>query len=242
MTNDETKTAPVAAGETANAASETANDSASASANGSPAILLGRHHDITGFASTDPTRAVLNGVHYNAKKRVLEATDGRVAVRVPVCERADEFPPTKAGGAAMPDAIIPTAAFKRALANVPARNTLPVLDYVRVAGDGERITMTATDLDTEQAVTAKAIDGRYPDLDQVWPTAAPTLSIVLASGLLKRIAEYADRHGKETGKPGCAITFEFTGALEPVRFGFELENALGESVRAEGVLMPIRLT
>lgn len=241
MTNDETKTAPVAAGESAaNAANDGANAPAEQTTN--PAILLGRHHDITGFASTDASRFVLNGVHYNAKKRVLEATDGRVAVRVPVCEQAAEFPPTKAGGETLPDAIIPTAAFKRALANVPARTTLPVLDYVRVAGSGERVTMTATDLDTEQAVTAKTIEGRFPDLDQVWPTKAPTLRIALASGLLKRISEYAERHGKATDKTGVAITFEFTDATSAVRFGFELENAMGEDVRAEGVLMPVRLT
>lgn len=239
MTNDETKTAPVTAGESAASAGDGA---AQAAQPDNPAILLGRHHDITGFASTDPSRYVLNGVHYNAKKRVLEACDGNVAVRVPVCERAGEFPPTKAGGETMGDAIIPTAAFKRALANVPARTALPVLGYVRVAGEGERVTMTATDLETEQAVTAKAIDGRYPDMDQVWPTKAPTLRIALASGLLKRIAEYAERHGKEAGKTGVTITFEFTDALEPIRFGFALENALDETVRAEGVLMPILLT
>lgn len=232
MTNDETK--PVTAGETSNAGAN-----AQAAQTDNPAILLGRHHDITGFASTDPTRAVLNGVHYNAKKRVLEACDGRVAVRVPVCERADEFPPTKAGGDAMGDAIIPTAAFKRALANVPARTTRSVLGYVRVAGDGERVTLTAIDLDTEQVVTAKTVEGRFPNMNGIWPTKAPTLRIGLASGLLKRIAEYAERHGKAGHKTGVAITFEFTDALEPVRFGFELKNAMGEDVRAEGVLMPV---
>lgn len=239
MTNDETKTVPVAADESAANAGANAQ---SAEQTANPAILLGRHHDITGFASTDPTRAVLNGVHYNAKKRVLEACDGRVAVRVPVCEHAKDFPPTKTGGETLPDAIIPTAAFKRALANVPARTTLPVLGYVRVAGNGDKVTMTATDLDTEQAVTAKTIEDWFPDMDGIWPTQAPTLRIALASGLLKRIAEYAERHGKADLKTGVAITFEFTDVLEPVRFGFELENAMGEDVRAEGVLMPIRLT
>ena len=78
-------------------------------------VLIGRHHDITAFASTDTTRPMLNGVHYNADRGCLEATDGKaIAIRVPVCQQVEEFP-ASAGETTLTDCTIPTAAFKKAL-------------------------------------------------------------------------------------------------------------------------------
>jgi|KBSSwiStaDraftv2_1062776.scaffolds.fasta_scaffold1431829_1 hypothetical protein len=48
------------------------------------AIVLRKHHEITAaFASTDASRYVLQGAHYNKEKGCLEASDGKMAIRVP---------------------------------------------------------------------------------------------------------------------------------------------------------------
>ena len=205
------------------------------------AVLIGRHHDISAFASTDVSRYVLNGVHYNARLGVVEATDGYALVRVPVCRRAEEFPPVKAGEATLEDCIIPVAAFKKALANTCKTSALPVLQCARLSGADGKVTMAASDLETEQAVTVKGVEGTYPDCDQVIPAEEPTLTITVAASLLKRVAEYAERHGRELNTGGVPITFEFIGALSAIRFSVPLDDAMGETPVARGVLMPMRL-
>lgn len=209
-------------------------------------MLIGKHHDITAFASSDPTRYAICGVHYNAKHQRLEAVDGVVAIHVPVCDRSEEFPSVKTGDAALKDCIIPTPAFKRALANAKdsgKSNSLPVLSYARLSANGDnRATFTTTDLDTEQAVTAKCVDATFPNLDQVWPDKAPVLSIVLSSSILKRIAEYAEKHGVDTDGKGAGIRFDFIDSLSPVRFSIHLDDSLGEKPKAEGIAMPMRMS
>src|SRR5689334_19358252 len=89
-------------------------------------ILLGRVHDITAFTSPDPTRYVLGGIHYDPKGGFVEATDGKVLIRVPVTVPLEEFVAVNDKSGAE-ECIIPTASFKKALANVPKNGPLPIL-------------------------------------------------------------------------------------------------------------------
>src|SRR5574340_1053737 len=103
-------------------------------------VLLGREHDVTAFASSDPKRAVLNAVHYSARHSAIEATNGKVLIRVPVTARAEEFPPV-ADTAPATDCLIPLAPFKRALANVPESTHLPILAHMRLEVAGSKCTL-----------------------------------------------------------------------------------------------------
>lgn len=212
------------------------------------AVLLGRHHDVTAFCSTDASRYVIQGVHFNAEARRVEACDGHVAIRVPVCERVEDFPLVSTVSKETSDCILAPETVKKGLANISKGGVLPIVNYAQLTtvqnGEVSKATVTATDLDAEQAVTGKVIDGKYPNLDAVWPDKPATFAICLDANQLKRIAEYAVKHGvetKEAGRSTTAIRLEFTDEFSPMRFSIVLDDPLGEHPKAEGLLMPIRL-
>jgi DNA polymerase III sliding clamp (beta) subunit (PCNA family) len=196
-------------------------------------ILLGKHHDITSFASKDAARYVINSVHYNREVKCLEATDGSIAIRVPVVEDTEAaFPSVSVNGEAK-DVIIPIAPFKKALSNIPSGGALPIVKHMRLSVSTKGITppidqvnLCSTDLETEQ----------------VLPTEEPKFSISIGSDILKRLAEYAERNGKELSRGDRAITFHFTDSTSPVRFEFQLNTPLDTPTKATGVLAPIRLS
>lgn len=193
-------------------------------------ILIGKQHDITAFASTDQSRYVLNGVHFNAEKKRLEATNGAILITIPVVE-SEEFPPVKGASEALPTSnIIPTAPFKRALANIPKRSSLPILENALLDSNA-KITLTTTDLDTEQSVTAKPVEGKFPDVDKVVPDTTGWQAIQLSGEYLSIIADYAKKHS-------AGITFRIKDELSPVTFSIRTQSGL----TAEGVLMPMRIT
>lgn len=205
-----------------------------AAATGKPA-LLGREHDVSAFCSDDPTRLVIQGIHYNQKAGCIEACNGRVLIRVPVTFDPSEFPPV-ADTQAAHDCIIPQAAFKRALGNLPKTTKLPVLQQIRLGVNGTHCTLTTTDLETEQAIKTKMVEGGYPNIEQVIPSNAPKFSISLSSEILKRVAEYALKHGVD-GIEQNRIRFDFHGECEPVQFSILLKDKV---TKASGVMAPMR--
>lgn len=216
-------------------------------------VLIDGANDITAFASTDENRYVLNGVYMNGKG--TEATNGRIAIRVPfVMMGAEEFPPVKGATAEREPVIIPTKAFKEAISNAgKVKSTLPVLNCVRVSTFREQRTvidpktkaetvetetkaqLATTDLDASRVIETRVVDGNYPNIAQVYPNDEPKLTISLSAVYVKMIAEYALKHGKSDQAP---ITFRFTDELSGVRFDIPLEDGR----KAEGVLMPMRLS
>lgn len=200
--------------------------------------LLGKCHDITAFASTDPGRWPINGVHYHAEKHAIEATDGRVLIRVPV-PVSDDFPPLGENRHAAPDCIIPPAPFKKALANVPRKATLPVLQNVALNANGKpgRVILTTNDLDTQTDLDTKPLDANFPNCDQAIPEEKPTFSITIAGNILARIADYAIKHGRHAGKYSDGVRFDFTKSTEPVLCRIPTEA--GEALI---VAMPMRLS
>jgi len=208
-------------------------------------ILLGKHHDITAFASKDANRYAIQSVHYHHDKKLVEATDGRVMIRVPVVEDKDGvFPPVSVNGEAK-DCIIPIAPFKKALGNVQKSN-LPICEHLRLsvsekAGTPGLINLCTTDLDTEQNVTTRPIDAQYPNVDQVLPTEETKFSYCLSAKILKQIAEYAERNGHAANGTDIPVKFEFTEELRGVKFSVMLDTPMG-IVKAEGMAMPMRMS
>lgn len=199
-------------------------------------ILLTKHHDVSDFASKDASRYIINSVHYNSAKQLVEATDGRVVIRVPVTV-SDEFPPVKGQVENPPvDCIIPIAPFKKGLGNAKATKHLPILGYSRIDANG-KVTLTTTDLDTEQAVTCKPIEGNYPNIDQVMPAKEPTLTIAIGAAVLSKIADYAAKHSTDGDK---TIVFQFSDKLSVFGFSINVEDVNGKA-KATGAAMPIRI-
>lgn len=206
--------------------------------------LLGRIHDITEFASVDKTRYVINGLHFKPTPGkpgtgMLEATDGRILIQVPVTAPVDEFM-SVADKTPATDCIIPVATFKKALSNVPKNGPLPILRHMRLGTEGDKITLSTTDLDTEQAVKTKAIEGQYPKTEQVIPKSEPTFSISLNPVLLAKICDYAAKHAYPKDASG-SIKFMFTDAIDAVRFEIHVRTELGDPEKVTGILMPMRV-
>lgn len=205
-------------------------------------ILIGRHHDISSFASTDETRYVLGGIHYNPQGRFIEATNGRILIRVPVRVHnpEDGFPMTTAGHSVTDECIIPTDQFKEGLKLIPKKGKIAIMKYAKVTANGDnKAVIVSSTLDGEKAVTTKVIDGQFPNTEHVIPKEPAKFKICLAPQYLKLIADYANTHG-HTKKSG--ITLEFDDELSPCRFSFFLDDPIGDDVKAYGVLMPMRLS
>lgn len=201
-------------------------------------VLMSKHHDITPFCSDDETRHVLNGVHYNPKERYIEATDGRTLVRVPVHPMPVDTMEIK--GNVADECIIPTDAFKKALKNIDDKGAMAELHYVKLMANGDsKAKLYTSDGRMEQAVVVPLVEGQFPNTDCVWPKGDVKFAICLSPDYLKRIAEYALRHGWEKQK---SIKLEFYGELEPCKFSFKLQDPLGISTEACGLLMPMRMT
>ena len=201
---------------------------------GTKHILLGREHDITPFASADEQRYVLQGAHYYAERQLLEATDGRMLIRVPVRIDAESaFPAIGDDKHLAKDCIIPSGVLKKTLASIP-KSSLPILNHVVLSSNGAENTaiLTTCDLDVQNDARTRCIEGTYPTCDAVMPTDAPSLSITLDAERLGRICDYAKRHSTGTHND---LTLEFSDGVSPLRF--RIKTASGH---ANGLLMPMR--
>lgn len=202
-------------------------------------VLLGKHHDITPFASKESNRLVLQTVHYKADKQCVEACNGKLLIRVPVT-LSDAFPQTSVNGEPK-DCLIPVEQYKKALGNIP-KSPVEVLNHVRLSvsgpADKQRVNLVTTDCDSvEQNVSCRPFDGTFPNTEQVIPAETPTFSIALSAHVLKTLVDYASKHGYGD----APISFYFTDACAAVRFSLPVVDALGAKVTATGVIMPMRV-
>lgn len=205
-------------------------------------VLLDATCNITAFASTNPTRYAIQGIHVT--REYVEASDEKMLIRVPL-PKVDpaEFPPTTAPAEFTPDQILPVKPLLEALKSAKdARKTcsLPICAMVRLSSSpavGEKpakLHLTTSDLENERTVASNPIDGQYPNVDRVIPTAEPKLSITLSADLLIEIAKYAIAHGEGANH---GIRFDFLDNTDPVRFSINLPDGR----KTTGVLMPMRM-
>jgi hypothetical protein len=164
-------------------------------------VLLSKEHDISAFVGKDESRYPLTGIHYNAEKGRLEATDGRMLITISLAARNDatsfrDMPPLKGALPGAPESCtFPPKALTDVLAHVGSQTTMAVLNRVVFAGGDKEgsqpISFTTTDLDMEHTVRSKVIDVDYPNVEQVIPTFEARASILLAPRLLKKVWDYA---------------------------------------------------
>lgn len=182
-------------------------------------------NEITAFASTDKSRRVLHGVHCAAD--YTEATDGWVMIRVPYAG-GSQFGD---GGEFEAGRIVPSAAIKEALTKL--NKVVPVVKLE--TENGQKVNLTRLDGDSKRVMSVTAIEGQFPNTDQVWPGEEPKFSITLNGELLAKIAAYAVKHGADQATP--EIRFDFTDNMAPVVFTIPI----GDGRKASGVLMPMRM-
>lgn len=208
-----------------------------------PPVFLDAACNIAAFASTEPSRYVINGIHIT--RDYAEATDGRMLIRVPLpAVDVESFPPTSAPTEFTGNQILPVKPLQEALRSAKEAGraaSLPICSMIRISSSpaaGEKpgkLHLTTNDLENERTIAAKPIDGDYPNVDQVIPTADPTFSITLSADLLIEIAKYAIAHNDREHHP---VRLDFLDNTDPVRFSIQLPD----SRKATGVLMPMRMS
>lgn len=125
----------------------------------------------------------------------------RACVEVP---KDDEFP-TVAGespsGESLPF-LLPVPAADALVKAIPRKNrSLPILEHaVLCESEGDTVRFATTDLEVQNPVTVRPIEGDYPDTDQVIPEAQEDPSVILDARLLSR---------------ACRIAEEFIGRQRP---------------------------
>ena len=131
-------------------------------------LLLKPHHQIAKFASADESRYAICGVHFNIADRMVEATNGRLLMRVPFGDGdPTEFPGCDSSlTQGVKECTVPSEPYAEAFKAVSKNQAiLPVLQTLLVASDGlkdGRVSLTANDLDTERIVNSKCIPAHFP--------------------------------------------------------------------------------
>lgn len=194
-------------------------------------VLLSRHHDITAFCSTNASRMVITGVHYNAEKKRLEATDGMALITVPI------------EGDGAESCIIPSKFFKSMVAKATAyaakvASKVWLMTDLRKSqlGDSTRVRICVEQNDSESSATANAIEGGYPNIDMVWPSKEPVFTINVSGRFLKSLGTYAVAHGSHSSD---AVKLEFFDPHEAVRFTIKLPSD-PDGVGVQGLIMPMK--
>lgn len=174
-------------------------------------------------ASTDPDRAVLNGVHFT--KEYIEATNGRLLIRAKrETWDADELP-TDLTGDSPDEVIVPTKAIKAGVKGIK-KSSLPVLRNAYLLDDG----IKSTDIGSVSSVSYKEIEGRYPNTSMVIPEEGP-LNMALSLDILERIVKAAKLVG------AFSVDFHFTDEMTPVTFKMKSDS----EEMLMGIAMPLRV-
>jgi len=215
---------------------------------------FGPEHDLAAFAQSEAGAYPINCVHYDPDRGYAEVTDGRILMRVPVPRfDADAYPPL-IGPPPSPvedPVLIPADALSRivmAAANAPVLSPYPYAGRVRFGigprrENGQHLAFHSSDRDVETTAVMLAGTGKFPSADEVIPTGDPAVSVRLSPLLLRRLAEYVEKHGANGS--ATPIRFQFftdhKGRFDsrPVRFSFRGNPDSSQDRETEGLMMPI---
>ena len=220
---------------------------------------------VSEFAAVEASRWSLEGIHYRPGLHDLpgfvEATDGRMILRVPVVKVPD-FPNGPTLQPEPGDSVIPRSTLDAAVKSIPKGRALKNLPYAvqdtlscaLLSRNNGTVSLTTSDLETVDVKTAKVPEKGYPDTDLCFPSAEPTFTATLSASRLEALACYACRYGRDDAETGRVIVLEFRQSVATVSedddtpAGLQLENDQRVTVRiplshgreATGLLMPIK--
>lgn len=196
--------------------------------------LLGKEVlSLTRFVSKEDSRYALTKIRVH--KDFAEATDGKVIMRVPLSSETGDFPKNTVQNLNGDDVLISAKTLEKVFANVPKKPAVPVLGYVLLGKENGNFQLVANDLDSEHKISFRKDEAEYPDTDKVMPKNVNGLKISISGNYLKRVAEYACKHGVD----GDVINFTFTNPQDPICFDIPVEGYNGKTVNAYGVMMPV---
>jgi len=174
---------------------------------------------ISTFASSDPTRSMLQGVHIEASGNLV-ATDGYILGILTPGDSLDDkdFPAIGQSAGDVPALRPCTLAIDgiKALAKaIPTKSRLPIvkhalLDHTATNANGKAV-FHVTDLDNPQVVNVAKLDGTFPNYVAVIPKDDPVYRIVFDAELLKRLAVAALTLGKDQKTTAIELEFSASG-------------------------------
>lgn len=174
---------------------------------------------ISTFASADPTRRMLQGVHLEASGNLI-ATDGHVlGILTPGDSLSDEdFPAIGQSSGEVPALLPCTLALDgvKALAKaIPTKACLPIvkhalLDHTATNAKGKAV-FHVTDLENPQVIQVAKLDGTFPNYLAVIPKDPPVYRIIFNAELLKRLAQAALTLGKDQKETAIELEFSASG-------------------------------
>lgn len=195
------------------------------------------------FVSRDETRQVLTGVHITPD--YVEATDSYRLVRITHAEgiKPMDYPTGPESTApAYSDVppegiIIDAAAIRRALANMPRKSMLPILNRIAIKVDGNYARLSTNDLDCVSAHTTRLIEGKFPDVDALLESYAhkPLGNEVAFNHQFMQQAMKAFGYFLTGDRVPVSLTCR--GELQP--FILEAKNSSGQTMIA--LQMPVRM-
>lgn len=178
------------------------------------------------LASQDTARFQLNGVHFTREdgKPVAVATDGKVLGHVSWSE--DNWEEMPEIGTVKPAAPVDSTRTtlrsddcERAEKIVPKKHGKPILGncYLDEPSLNGTATLTATDLDRSDTVTAEPIDGTFPDYTVALPKGKAKATVILNGAYLAQSVKtlLALMAPVEKGKPPM-IRLEIHGPDRPI--------------------------
>ena len=198
---------------------------------------------ISAFASSDPTRYMLQGVHIEASGNMI-ATDGHILGILTPGDSLEEkdFPSIGQSAGDVPALVPCTLAIDgiKALSRaIPTKSRMPIvkhalLDHTATNANGKAV-FHVTDLENPQVVNVAKLDGTFPNYVAVMPKDPTVYRIVFDAELLKRVATAALTLGKDQKE--TAIELEFTASgLSAMKA--TTTNKDGQTLTA--VVMPLR--
>ena len=202
---------------------ETSQASAPVTAIAHTSATLKPRHDLSAICSRDETREVLNYAHIDVASQQLIATDGRILCRLPI-------------DATGHNQLIHRDLLKAAC-KPGKRGDLKTATSTKESIEIETI---GRDLESVKQTLSQKVSSRenYPAWRQVIPEQVKPLTITLNANYMKKIAEYAIKHGdKETTRIVVSLTDNTSPACFEVPMAYSSQES---SASAHFVLMPIR--
>ncbi len=212
-------------------------------AGAAPAVYdtLGPEHAaLKEFVADDGLRPVLAGICVRDGRVVV--TNGSILVIVPTARQAATDLPVIDGMATpLPEGtevLVPVAALEKALRLVDKKASVPALQRVVLSyapagnGEGPKVLLSATDLETSGTIAVRPISGKFPTYAQVIPSKAGRTRNRLDAARVKALAGYIERHG---GTGPMTLYFDPQSELAPVLVEF------GEQNECLAVLAPVRV-
>lgn len=149
-------------------------------------------------------RKCLTGVHFNCA--TATATDGKLLLRAPILAE---------GEAESSSCIVPADAFAKSV-------------YGTLRVDGAQV-----EVESGNCVQKFApISEKFPDVDAVFPTDTPPMTVALSVTILENLLKAAKKADAKT------IKFGFRGAEQPANLA--LLDGKGDPVM-DGIIMPVKL-